>query len=235
MAYRSSMSRERTRQRRRFMWRATGWLVVAGIVGAIGYSSYQTGSVLARQEVTTLQQDIARLTGRQTALRAENTQLRTDLAKSQEAAAALQSRYTRDVPSGGRAELLALVGSRLQAGVTQDRLTQVLQEADTLRPCTAPGTSKRFLIQTQGQGAEQPISLMDGLIVVSASVPATAQNLAKATTVTVTRAWLAQPLKQTGLPLRLPITVNNVQLTLVVDMSNVPGYGAASLTGCIKG
>jgi hypothetical protein len=52
MVYRGASSRERIRRRRKVVWRALLWLTIAAGAGAIGYSSYRTGSVLARLEVT---------------------------------------------------------------------------------------------------------------------------------------------------------------------------------------
>ncbi len=235
MAYRSGLSRERGRRRRRVLWRGMLWLAVAAVLGAIGYSSYRTGSTLARLEVTTAEENVARLTAELGNLRSENDRLRTDLAQTRQNADTLRRRYDADVPKGGLAEVLGLARDRLAAGVPQDRIAQVLREAEAMQPCESRVSRKRFAMQTTGQGPDQVVSLLDGLIQVTVSVPAGAEDPTKAATVTITRAWASQPIKATGLPVRQSIAINNVELKLTVEVSEMRGYGAVSLSTCGKG
>ena len=118
-------------------------------------------------------------------------------------------------------------------GIPPARLTQVLQDATATKPCETRSTRRRFAIVPAGRPPEE-VSLLDGLIQVSASTPPGATEIAKTTTVLVSRAWLAEPLKLTGLPARQDITVNNLVLRLTVEPSDVAGYATATLSGCGK-
>jgi outer membrane murein-binding lipoprotein Lpp len=144
MTLRTRMSRERTRRRWRLIWRGVLVLVAAAVFAGIGYSSYRTGSLLARLDVTALQADVDRLTGDLQTLRAENSRLQGDLAQTRQTADALRRRYDADVPSGGLAGLVDLVRQRLRDGLPQDRLAEVLHEAASTRSCDGPPIRKRI-------------------------------------------------------------------------------------------
>jgi cell division protein FtsB len=230
------MSRERTRRRWRMIWRGVLALVAAAVFAGIGYSSYRAGSLLARLDVTALQADVDRLTGDLQTLRAENARLQGDLAQTRQTADALRRRYDTDVPSGGLAALVDLVRQRLRDGLPQDRIAHVLREAASMRSCDGPAIRKRFAIQPAGPTAtDDGVTLLDGLIRVTATAPAAAAEPAKAATVTILRGWSAEPIRLTGLPARQAITINNAELQLVVETSNVPGYAAVSLSTCGNG
>ncbi len=217
------------------MTRAALWLAAAGVFGAIGYSSYQSGSMLARSEVTALEADIRRLSAQLETLRMENDRLRMDLSQSRQGAEVIRRRYESDVPSGGLAGLVTLLRERLGAGVRDERLAQVLREAENARPCEGRFMLKRFAIQPAGQANEEGVSFLEGLITVSASAPTTSEDLLKASTVTILRVWSAQPIKVTGLPVRQSIAINNVELKLAVEPSDLRGYVTATLSVCGRG
>ena len=235
MVYRGASSRERIRRRRKVVWRALLWLIFAAVAVMIGYSSYRTGSVLARLEVTEQQASIGRLTEQLASLQTADAGLRRELALTQDAKDALQRRYAADIPNGRLAELYALMADRLRAGVTEDRVAAALHDAEAIRPCDGPMTRKRFLIQTAGQTPDRAVLLLDGLIQVSATAPSGSEGPAKATTVRIVRAWSVEPITLTGLPVRQPIRINNLLLTLVIEASDLRGYGMASLSTCASG
>ncbi len=235
MVSQSSFSRQRARQRRRLLGRAILWLGVAAVFAGIGYSSYHSGTLLARMEVSGLEDDIRRLSSQVEGLRVENDRLRLDLSQVRQAADGMKRRYDSDVPSGAMATLVSLMRERLAAGVREDRMAQVLREAENMRPCEGRFIRKRFAINIAGQGAEEPITLLEGLIQVSASAPASADDPAKAATVTISRAWASQPTKVTGMPVRQSIPLNNAELRLVVEASELRGYGTATLSLCGRG
>lgn len=234
MAYRSGFSRQRARQRRQMLARAALWLGAASVFVGIGYSSYQSGIMLARMEVTGLEEDIKRLTSQVEGLRVENDRLRADLQQARQSFDGMKRRYDTDVPSGGLAGLVSLLRDRLGAGVREERIAQVLREAENTRPCEGRSIRKRFAIHT-GQGAEESVTLLEGLIQVSASAPAGADDPAKGATVTITRAWASQPIKVTGMPVRQSIPLNNAELRLAVEASDLRGYGTATLSLCGRG
>ena len=223
---RSGIGRERGRQRRQLMARVVLWLVVAAIFGAIGYASYQTGSLLARQEVTTQTATIERLQTQIQTQHADADRLRLELSQMREAADGLKRRYDANVPSGGLAALVTLTKERLAAGVKEGRIAQALRDADATRPCEERSLRKRFAI------ADGAVSFLDGLIQVTTSVPAGTEDLAKGATVSIARVWAAQPIKATGLPVHQTIAINNAELKLSVEPSELRGYGVATLTVC---
>ena len=235
MAFKSGLSRERSRRRRKFLWRGTMWLAAAAGFGAIGYSSYQAGILLARQEVSGLESDVTSLTRQLATVKGENERLRTDLTQTRQSADALKRRYDTDIPAGGLARLVDLLRQRLAGGVPEDRIAQVLRDAAPVRACEGRVVRKRFVIQPAGQGTEQPVSLLDGLILVSASAPTGPEDPNKTAQVTITQAWAPLPIKATGLPVQQSITVNNLEMKLLVEPSGMRGYGDVSLSLCGKG
>ena len=66
-------------------------------------------------------------------------------------------------------------------------------------------------------------------------MPEGGDGTVKAAVVTISRAWAAQPIKVTGLPVRQVITIYNTDLKLVVEASDLRGYAVASLSTCGKG
>ena len=134
MAIRSGFSRQRSRRRRALLLKLVLWVVVAAIFVGIGYSSYRSGTLLARMEVRGLEDEIARLSNQVEGLRVENDRLRMDLSQVRQTADGIKRRYDSDVPSGGLANLVALVRERLGAGVREERIAQVLREAENPRP-----------------------------------------------------------------------------------------------------
>lgn len=216
------------------MTRFALWLAVVAVFIGIGYSSYRSGALLARMEVRGLEDDITRLTNQVEGLRVENDRLRMDLSQARQTADGVKRRYESDVPSGALANLVALVREKIGAGVKEERLAQVVREAENARACEGRFIRKRFAIHTTGQ-PEEPVTLLEGLIQVSASAPASADDPAKAATVTISRAWSSQPIKVTGMPVRQAIPLNNAEMKLTVEASELRGYGTATLSLCGRG
>ncbi len=230
MAYTSKFSRDRSRRRRQAMWRGTLWLLGAAVLGGLGYSAYQTGTLLAEARVRELDARLVELSGRLDAGNGEAARLRVTLAEARQAVATLQARYEADVPKGEPAEIYAAAKERLAQGVPPARLTQVLREAAVAKPCDARVIRKRFALQQAVRNSEDTAQLLEGLIQVSAAPGGT--DVAKTTVVTITRAWAAEPVKLTGLPARQDIAINNAVLRLTVEAADVAGYANASLSVC---
>lgn len=233
MAFTSKISRDRSRRRRQFMGRATLWLAGIGVLGGLGYSAYQTGTMLAESRVVELERNLVTLTAQLETANQDKARTLASLADARQANQALQARYDSDVPKGEIADLYATAKSRLAQGVPAPRLTQVLQDATATKPCETRTTRRRFAIVPAGRPPEE-VSLLDGLIQVSASAPPGTTETAKTASVLVTRAWLPDPIKLTGLPARQDIAVNNLVLRLTVEPSDVAGYATATLSGCGK-
>jgi hypothetical protein len=235
MAIRSGVRRERARRRRQLLLRLTVWLFAAGVFVAIGYSSYLTGRALAKREVVAQREEIDRLQSKVDADKSATEQLRADLTEAREATAALQRRYDADVPKGGLAALVAILRQKQGIGIKDDRIAQVLRQIDAPRPCIDKVTRRRFPIDTKAPGPDGAVSFLDGLVQVSASMPAGADGTAKSATVTISRAWAAEPIRLTGLPTQQVITIYNTDLNLVVEPSDLRGFAQASLSLCGKG
>ncbi len=216
------------------MARAFVWLLVAAGIAALGWSAYQTGTVLAESRVTELTARVSELTAQRDGARTDNGRLQAALAEQRQAIATLQTRYDADVPKGDLAQLFALTRDRLAQNVPADRLAQLLREAAPVRPCDTRIVRKRFAIQAAGR-PEEAASLLEGMIQVTATIPTAGADPARSAVIAVSRAWAAEPLKLTGLPAKQDIAVNNVVLHLTVEASDVAGFASASLSSCGRG
>jgi hypothetical protein len=195
------------------------WLSAAGVFFAIGYSAYLIGSALAEREMLAQRAAIDRLKAQVDADKATNEHLETDLAQARQATVTLQQRYDDDVPKAGLAALVTILRQMQGAGIKDYRIAQVLREIDAPRPCSAKVTRRRIPIAMKAPGPDDVVSFLDGLVQVSASMPAGPDGTTKAATVTISRAWAAEPIKVTGLPVQQVITIYNTDLSLVVAPS----------------
>jgi hypothetical protein len=234
MAIRSGASRERARRRRKFLFRITLWLFAVGVFIALGYSSYLTGSALAEREVTGLRAEISHLQAELDADKSTNDQAQADLAQARQATIALQQRYDADVPKGGLAALVTILRQKQGTGIKDDRIAHMLSEIDAPHPCSEKVTRRRLPIATKAPGPDDVASFLDGLVLVSASLPAGTDDASKAATVTIARAWAAEPIKMTGLPVQQVITIYNTELKLLVEPSDLRGFAQATLSICGK-
>jgi hypothetical protein len=232
MAIRSSASRERARRRRKFLFRITLWLFAACVFVALGYSSYLTGSALAEREVIALHAEINHLQAQLDADKSTNEQVRTDLAQARQATIALQQRYDADVPKGGLAALVTILRQKQGTGIKDERIAHMLSEIDAPHPCSEKVTRRRLPIATKAPGPDDVVSFLDGLVQVSALMPVGTDDLTRAATVTISRAWAAEPIKVTGLPVQQVITIYNTELKLLVEPSDLRGFAQASLSIC---
>jgi hypothetical protein len=232
MAIRSGASRERARRRRKFLFRITLWLFAAGVFVALGYSSYLTGSALAEREVIGLRAEINHLQAELDADKSTREQVQTDLAQARQATSALQQRYDADVPKGGLAALVTILRQKQSTGIKDERIAHMLSEIDAPHPCSEKVTRRRLPIAAKAPGPEDVVSFLDGLVQVSASMPTGAEGTPRAATVTISRAWAAEPIKVTGLPVQHVITIYNTDLNLVVEPSELRGFAQASLSIC---
>ena len=208
--------------------------MAAGLVG-LGYSAYQTGTMLAASRVTELSRRVSDLTAQLAASRTENEHLQSNVAEAKQAVLTLQSRYDTDIPKGELADLLGIARQRLSQGVPEPRLRQVLQDAAATRMCDTRLTHKRFAIQAGKPTPEDTAALLDGLVQVSATFTGGTTDPLRTAAITVEQAWASEPMKLTGLPARQDIIINNLVLHLIVEASGVPGYAVVTLSTCGKG
>lgn len=217
------------------MSRVAMFLLIAGGLVGLGYSAYQTGTMLAQSSVTTLSSKVIDLTNQLGASRTENEHLQSDLAETKRATLTLQNRYDKDVPTDEMAGLLGIARERVAQGVPAPRLGQALREATVTRVCDTRFVRKRFAFQVGRSTPEDAATLLDGLIQISATIPSAAADPVRTAAVVIEQTWSAEVTKLTGLPARQDIVVNNLLLHLVVEASSMPGFGMVSLSVCGKG
>ena len=230
MAYGSRFRRERSQRRRRLLWRVTLPLLIALGLFGLGYSAYQSGTMLAEARVRELNRRIDDLSGQLSASRADNERLQAGVADAKRALAAMQARYDKDVPSGDLAQLASAARDRLAQGVPVARLAQVLRDASAVRECSTHATRKRFEITTGKHTAEDTAGFLEGMVQVTAATT-NAADPAK-TVVTVDPVWTGEPLKLTGLPAHQDLVVNNLVMHLTVEASPLAGYATVTLSTC---
>ncbi|WP_137123978.1 hypothetical protein [Roseomonas sp. HF4] len=231
MAIGSRYSRERRRRRGQFVLRLSKWLIVLGVLAALGIAAYQSGLELARTEVDRLQGRLDTLGGELRDVRLRNTQLDAELRQARTANQALQRRYDQDVPQGDAAALFSLAQQRIGAGIPRARIEQVLRDAAPVRRCEGRGTARRFAIAYGRVPEGAGIELADGMVRVVVSAPAPNDDLATAASVVVNVAG-QDPVTLTGLPQRHPVVLGNAELLLEVSASTVRGFASATIASC---
>lgn len=159
----------RLRQRRQRRLRLFKWLFVLALLFGAGLFAYESGSMLARQEVVQLEQRIEELDATIGRLERDKRELQAALQEAKMREQRWRERYRAEVPQGTRKELLDLVQQRLQAGVRPERLAFVVSKVENERQCSGGPTSKRFIVQTPvSTGANGAVAFADGAITVTA-------------------------------------------------------------------
>lgn len=169
----SGLRESRSFHRRQRRKRQIKWLVLLACQIGLGAFAYHTGSVLARREVVDLRNRLDRSTTDVAELQRQNAALQHTADSARRAAADLQTRYARDVPTGTRKALLDLIEKQLAAGVKPARLRFLINAAGSGQKCSGPPDTKRFLVKTPVPPAPPPslasIAFADGSIIVTAT------------------------------------------------------------------
>ena len=76
---------------------------------------------------------------------------------------------------------------------------------------------------------------MDGLLRITAAMPAGTEDAARLANVTVTTAWNGRSENLTGLPQRLTIPLGNLELDLAVTAGDMRGFVLVALATCLRG
>lgn len=159
----------RTRRRRRMRWVIVKWVITLSAITTAGVFAYQSGSMLAQRQVTSLAGEIEDLTAKVDALQRENTDLRANVIVAEQRLDEANARYQKDVPTGRTAMLLERLQDKLEAGVTLERLEFLIDSAANPRECEDLGATKRFLVQTPlYQGANDSVSFANATVTVTA-------------------------------------------------------------------
>jgi hypothetical protein len=215
------------------LWRAALPLLIAFGLFGLGYSAYQSGTMLAEARVRELNRRIDDLSSQLSTSRGDNERLQSDVADAKRAVQDAQGRYDKDVPKGELADLVGAARNRLGQGVPAARLAEVLRDASATRACDSRATRKRFEITTGKRTADDTAGFLEGLLQITAASNGSADPAR--TVVTVDQAWATEPLRLTGLPAHQDIIVNNLTLHLTVETSPMAGYAMVTLSTCGKG
>lgn len=163
---RQSRALDRRRRRLRFL----KWIVVIGGLGGLGLAAYESGSTLARRDVTRLEQQVADLHGDAELLKKQNARLAGDAGTVRLREQELQRRYKADVPDGDARVLLSQVQKRLAAGVSAERLSFMIAATTDQPVCDGKPVTKRFAVRTPlTRGANDTAGFAGRAITVSAS------------------------------------------------------------------
>jgi hypothetical protein len=110
---------------------------------------------------------------------------------------------------------------------------EVLRLAENPRRCEGRPIIRRFAIRFGGApNADEGTSFMDGLLRITAAMPAGAEDAARLANVTVTTTWNGRSENLTGLPQRLVLPLGNLELDLAITASEMRGFVQVALATC---
>jgi len=148
--------------------RVLRWLLVLAAIGVVGFVAYETGRAQNAAELDRLGAEVTELEQAVLDARAGALAARERERAARERAHAIAERYQRDVPTGERRQLLALIDRRLDEGLTADRLAFVLAEAEPRESCAEEVETKRFLLTTPvAVSRENTVAFGEGRITVT--------------------------------------------------------------------
>ena len=155
------------RRRRRFWGSTVKFLLLLGVLLAIGLFAYQMGVEQVKGREAGLLEENAQLTQTNGELSRSVAGLRAAAQNAETKAAELEARLARELPTGDLARLTELARERLAAGVEAKRLVFVLSQIKTPRACEKP-ENKRFILPTPVyKGPNSTVGFANGAITVS--------------------------------------------------------------------
>ncbi|MFN9336540.1 MAG: hypothetical protein ACK6DJ_08905 [Alphaproteobacteria bacterium] len=236
MALGRKRSRERRQRATRWLWRLSQAVMVLLVFLGFGIVTYRGAEEIARAEVSALETRLAEAAEREGAAAAEQGRLALQLAEARTEASTWRARHEQEVPRPPFTEMLAIAAERIAAGVAPERLMEVLRLAENPRRCEGRPIFRRFAIRFGGTpNTEEGTSLMDGLLRITAAMPAGTEDAARLANVTVTTAWNGRSENLTGLPQRLTIPLGNLELDLAVTAGDMRGFVLVALATCPRG
>ena len=236
MALGRKRSRERRQRATRWLWRLSQAVMILLVFLGFGIVTYRGAEEIARAEVTGLEARLAQAAEREGAAAGEKTQLIAELEQARAEASTWRARHDQEVLRPPFTDVLATAAQRIAAGVAPERLMEVLRAADNPRRCEGRPIFRRFAIRFGGTpNAEEGTSLMDGLLRITAAMPAGTEDAARLANVTVTTAWNGRSENLTGLPQRLTIPLGNLELDLAVTAGDMRGFVLVALATCPRG
>jgi hypothetical protein len=229
-------NRERRQRATRWLWRLSQAVMLLLVFLGFGIIAYRGAEEIARAEVSALEAQLAEAAQRVTALSAERAVLSAALEQARHEATNWRARHDQEVPRPPFTDVLAIAAQRITAGVAPERLTEVLSAADNPRRCEGRPSLRRFAMRFGGTPTtDEGTSFMDGLLRITAAMPAGAEDMARLANVTVTTSWNGRSQNLTGLPQRLTIPLGNLELDLAITASEMRGFVQATLSTCPRG
>jgi hypothetical protein len=233
MALGRKRSRERRQRATRWLWRLSQAVMILLVFLGFGIVTYRGAEEIARAEVTGLEARLAQAAEREGAAAGEKTQLIAELEQARAEASTWRARHDQEVPRPPFTDVLASAAQRIAAGVAPERLMEVLRLAENPRRCEGRPIIRRFAIRFGGPpNADEGTSFMDGLLRITAAMPAGTEDAPRLANVTVTTAWNGRAENLTGLPQRLVLPLGNLELDLAITASDMRGFVQVALATC---
>jgi len=232
-----TLGRRRNRERRqratRWLWRLSQAVMLLLVFLGFGVIAYRGAEEIARAEVSTLEARLAAAAERESAELGEKTKLTAELEQARAEASTWRARYDQEVPRPPFTEVLATAAQRIAAGVAPERLMEALRAAENPRRCEGRPIIRRFAMRFGGTPTpDEGSNFMDGLLRITAAMPAGAEDVARLATINVTTTWNGRSENLTGLPQRLTIPLGNLDLDLAITASEMRGFAQAALATC---
>jgi multidrug efflux pump subunit AcrA (membrane-fusion protein) len=233
MSLRNRRSRERRQRLLQGLGHTAKWLLFFAALAAVGLFATHTAREDAREDLERLaaERDTAQTEAQSRIAEAERLARETEAARAE--AATARGRYAAEVPTGRLAALLAAVRARLDSGLPEDRLAEVIRDAAPRRACDGPPIMRRFRI-TPGERAlpEDAATFFEGLVRIQANAPAGFEALSRTMVVTFAGQGLAAPVTLTGTPAVQAFRIGHHEATITVTASPVAGFAAATVAAC---
>ena len=232
-----SLRNRRARERRHRLLQGLGhtakWLLFFASLAGVALFATHTAREEARDELERLAADRDTARGEAQSRTAEAERLARETEAARAEATAARSRYAAEVPTGRMAALLAAVRARLEAGLPEDRLAEVIRDAAPRRACDGAPIVRRFRI-TPGERAlpEDAATFFEGLVRIQANAPAGFEGLSRTMVVTFAGQGLAAPVTLTGVPAVQSFRIGHHEAVITVTASPVAGFAAASVAAC---
>jgi hypothetical protein len=236
MALGRKRSRERRQRAARWLWRLSQAVMIMLVFLGFGIVTYRGAEEIARAEVSALEARLTAAAEREAAMVTERVSLSSALEQARAEAGIWRARHAQEVPRPPFTDVLGMAAERIAAGVAPDRLMETLRATDNPRRCEGRPASRRFAIRFAGApGADEGTSFLEGLLRVSAAMPAGAEDVARLAEINVTTAWNGRTESLTGLPQRLVLSMGNLELELAISVSELRGFAQAALATCPRG
>lgn len=233
MSLRTRRARERRQRVLLGLGHTAKWLLFFAALAAVGLFATHTAREESREAVERLEAERDAARAEAQARIAEAERLARDTGAARAEAATARGRYEAEVPTGRLAALFAAMRARLDGGLPEERLAEVIRDAAPRRACDGPPIMRRFRI-TPGERPlpEDAATFFEGLVRVQANAPAGFDSLARTMVVGFAGQGLAAPVTVTGVPASQSFRIGHHEATITVTASPIAGFAAATVAAC---